>query len=244
MARPCAGCGGSCGPRILAGVRPPTCWRPRWPGRRCRTVSPRISARRCCGSGPCSTPRGRAPPTPPRRPVCGRSGSIPGSRIALVTASLRGGRAGPARRQHPRRRARLFSPWPPTSPTECRWPGSTRSWILPWANGFRVIRRRDRAIVGCGGGAVRARGQGTGVGCRLPGRGRRGALAGAARPHSLLGIDELLDAAAGIPASVPRRIRCARRGTPAVLRRGHPRPAAADRDRGRRPGHRAVAVPV
>ena len=34
------------------------------------------------------------------------------------------------------------SPWPPTSPPGCRWPASTRSWILPWANGFRATRQR------------------------------------------------------------------------------------------------------
>ena len=73
---------------------------------------------------------------------------------------------------------------------------------------------------------------------------------------SLLGMDELVEAAAGRrarrgPASLPddgrgrrARLQAARRGAQAVLRRGDPGPARPGRHRGRRRGRRGTAVPV
>ena len=61
---------------------------------------------------------------------------------------------------------------------------------------------------------------------------------------SLLGTEEVLDAAAGLPAAALDSSAASAGGAAAVLRRRDQGQAAADRHRGRRPGHGAVQVPA
>ena len=172
-----------------------------------------------------------------------------------LAAGLGSAKRGRRRRRAPRpivtsTRCSSCSARRPGSPTGCRrprrassstsWPGS-RCRATASADG-----RRWRAD------PHRARQQGSRVGSRLRGRraGRQLAQPAAARIAARVG-------AAGRRARRPGGRRSERaerhraerdrtrpgRGTPAVLRRGHPGPAPAGRHRGQRSGRAAVAIP-
>ena len=215
-------------------------------GRRTASGGPagRPRADRCCESGRSSKLPEREPAIRRPKPVCGRSGNAASWKTGLMAASSRGGRAGQRADSTLDAVLALFSM---ASDLADRMPLAGVGAFVDLVQGQHIPRDPTagaaRSTEPCPVlSAHAAKGLEWDVVC-LAGvsEGRWPVLRS---KQSMLGIDEVMDAAAGLPLQTAGSDRNRSPGAPAVLRGRDPGPSTADRHVGAGPGHRAVAIPA